>query len=381
MAAVDRFEFLLQEIIGFFSNIRDIFAIIGALYTARKAISLTVTVFDSINVHLLSKLSPKCDLSKKFGSWAVVTGGSEGIGLAFAKELAKRNMNIILISRNTVKLDKAAEEIEEEFGVKTCCVAVDFSVGRGTYDLIWEQIKDKEIGILVNNVGVMYDFPQLFLDVPEDKLWHIVNINVAAATMMTHMIMPQMVQRNKGAIVVVSSGACSQITPQMTVYAGTKSFLDYFARALKYEYKNHGIIIQSLRPFYVNTKMTSYSETLTSHGLLVPSAEVYARNAVATLGYSGRTTGYWPHTIQMWFSNMIPEFLWMWGASRLNSALRRQAMERKKDRSVKSSDSMDSFSDATHSFSDVTQSSLSDGAKSSLSDAVQPSLSDAAQSS
>ena len=78
-----------------------------------------------------------------------------------------------------------------------------------------------------------------------------------------------------------------------------QSFLDYFAQALRYEYKNHGIVIQSLRPFYVNTKMTRYSKTLTSNGFLVPSAEVYARHAVATLGYSGRTTGYWPHTIQV----------------------------------------------------------------------------------
>lgn len=60
-----------------------------------------------------------------------------------------------------------------------------------------------------------------------------------------------------------------------------------------------GIVIQSLRPFYVNTKMTRYSKTLTSHSFLVPSAEEYARQAVATLGHSGRTTGYWPHTLQV----------------------------------------------------------------------------------
>ncbi|KAL4225482.1 Inactive hydroxysteroid dehydrogenase-like protein 1 [Mactra antiquata] len=259
-------------------------------------------------------------------------------------------MNIVLISRNLDKLNKAAAVIEEDYNVQTSCIAVDFSVGRDTYDLIWSSIKDKEIGVLVNNVGVMYDHPQLFLDVPVDRLWQIVNINVAAATMMTHMILPQMIERGRGAVVVISSGACSQITPQMTVYAGTKSFLDYFARALQYEYKNHGIIIQSLRPFYVNTKMTRYSKTLTSHGFLVPSAEIYAKHAVATLGCSGRTTGYWPHTIQMWISNMIPEWLWMWGATRLNTALRRQALERlgRKDK-MKSSDSMNTIADSMKS--------------------------------
>ena len=76
-----------------------------------------------------------------------------------------------------------------------------------------------------------------------------------------------------------------------------QSFLDYFARALAYEYKDTGIVIQSLMPLYVNTKMTRYSNTLTSHNSLVPPAEVYAQQAVATLGYSDRTTGYLPHTI------------------------------------------------------------------------------------
>ena len=84
-----------------------------------------------------------------------------------------------------------------------------------------------------------------------------------------------------------------------------QSFLDYFARALNYEYKGKGITIQSLMPFYVNTKMTRYSKTLTSHSFLVPSASDYAHHAVATLGYSGRTSGYWPHTIQVTTSKML----------------------------------------------------------------------------
>ncbi|KAH3877530.1 inactive hydroxysteroid dehydrogenase-like protein 1 isoform X1 [Dreissena polymorpha] len=345
MAAIDRFEFLFQEVVKVFGDIRDVFAYVGAIYTSRKLLHILRRICGCLNVHFVSRLSDKCDLAQKFGEWAVITGASEGIGLAYARELAKRNLNIILISRRLEKLQAAATAIEEEFHVKTQCVAVDFSVGKDTYNVIWDKIKDKEIGVLVNNVGVMYDFPQLFLDVPEERLWQIVNINVAAATMMTHMILPQMVERGKGAIVIVSSGACTQITPMMTVYAGTKSFLDYFAQGLRYEYKNKGITIQSLRPFYVNTKMTRYSKTLTSHSFLVPSAENFASHAVATLGHSGRTTGYWPHTLQMWLFESIPEWLWMWGAYRLNQALQRQALERldlRKPR-VKSADSMDNF--------------------------------------
>lgn len=83
------------------------------------------------------------------------------------------------------------------------------------------------------------------------------------------------------------------------VWSLFQSFLDYFARALDFEYRSKGIIVQSLMPFYVATKMTRFSHTLSNPGLLIPSAERYAESAVATLGYTSRTSGYWPHTIQV----------------------------------------------------------------------------------
>ncbi|XP_062609753.1 inactive hydroxysteroid dehydrogenase-like protein 1 [Saccostrea cucullata] len=329
MAAIDSFDFLLREVSKLCSYYRDALAVLGALYASRQALKVVYCILKSGNDHVLTKLSSLVDLRRNFGKWAVVTGSSEGIGKAYARELAKRGVNVILISRGENRLFRTAKEIEKDFKVETCTIAVDFNTGKDAYPIIWDKIKDKEIGILVNNVGVMYDYPQYFLDVPEERLWQLINVNVAAATMMTHMIMPQMVERGKGAVVMVSSGACSQITPQMTVYAATKSFLDYFARALNYEYRKTGIIVQSLMPFYVATRMTRFSQTLSNPSLLIPSAEQYAQNAVATLGYTTRTSGYWPHTVQAWFANWIPEWLWMWGATGLNNALRRQAEQKK----------------------------------------------------
>ncbi|XP_064600650.1 inactive hydroxysteroid dehydrogenase-like protein 1 isoform X2 [Liolophura sinensis] len=331
-AAIDRFEFLVKEISCHLSSGRDTLAVVGALYVVKKTIDLTFYTVDFFTACIAKQLGVYRDLSRRFGPWAVVTGSSEGIGRAYAQELASKGLNIILISKGENRLSRAAEEIRERYRVETIAVTVDFNAGRDVYDRIRDAIKGKEIGILVNNVGVMYDYPQMFLDVPER---------------MTHMILPQMVKRRRGAIVIVSSGACSQITPQMTAYAATKSYLDYFARAIGYEYKDKGIVVQSLLPFYVATRMTQFSKTLSKSGLFIPSATVYAQHAVSTLGYSNRTTGYWPHTIQSWFSALIPERVWMWGASRLNTALRRQAHERLRRHSLRISGSYETSQDST----------------------------------
>ena len=76
-------------------------------------------------------------------------------------------------------------------------------------------------------------------------------------------------------------------------------------RALSYEYSGTGVAFQCLQPFYVATRMTSYSSTLSSPSLFIPSATTYARSALMTLGWSQRTTGYWPHTIQVYKHTLL----------------------------------------------------------------------------
>ena len=78
-----------------------------------------------------------------------------------------------------------------------------------------------------------------------------------------------------------------------------QTYLDYFSRSIEYEYKDKGIIVQSLLPSYVATKMTDFGHKMPRTSFLIPSACVYARHALSTLGVSNRTTGYWPHTLQV----------------------------------------------------------------------------------
>lgn len=151
-----------------------------------------------------------------------VAGGTSGIGKYYAKELASRKVNIILISRNEEKLEALATEIASTYNVETAIIVVDFNKGSEIYPALKEVLAEKEIGILVNNVGVFYAHPDYFTSLSSDKIWELINVNIGAANMMVHLVLPGMVQRRKGAIVNISSMSCCQPTPLMTAYSASK---------------------------------------------------------------------------------------------------------------------------------------------------------------
>jgi 17beta-estradiol 17-dehydrogenase / very-long-chain 3-oxoacyl-CoA reductase len=338
---VDSFKFLLEQLerdtISYFNDTRDILAVVGAIFAVKQTYRIVSNLTEAIRVHLFGQI--RVNWPEKYGPWAVITGSSEGIGRAYAYELALRGLNIVLISRNERKLSKAKAEIERDCQVKVEYIVADFASEnqQELYRNISESLANKEIGLLVNNVGVMYDYPDVLLNITSQKLWQLIYVNIGAATMMSYMLLPQMVERQKGGIIVISSGSSTQITPQMTVYSATKRYLDYFIHGLAYEYRHCGVTFQCLIPFYVATSMTGYSDSLSKSGIVIPNAAVYARSAVTTLGKSVCTTGYFPHTLQLWIAKIVPLWLWMWGSEKLNNSLRKEALDRLSKRPPKSS--------------------------------------------
>ncbi|XP_072492281.1 inactive hydroxysteroid dehydrogenase-like protein 1 [Notamacropus eugenii] len=326
MAAVDSFYLLYREIARSCNCYMEALALVGAWYTARKSITLICDFYSLIRLHFIPRLVSRADLIKQYGRWAVVSGATDGIGKAYAEELASRGLNIVLICQNEDKLLKLSKTLAETYKVETEIIVADFSNGRGIYLLIREALQDRDIGILVNNVGVFYPYPQYFTQVSEDKLWDIIDVNIAAASLMVHIVLPGMVARRKGAIVNISSGSCCKPTPQMTAYSASKAYLDHFSRALQYEYASKGIFVQSLIPFSVATNSKACSSFLHGCSWLVPTPKVYAHHAIATLGISKRTTGYWFHSIQFLFAQYMPEWLWAWGANIINNSLRHEAL-------------------------------------------------------
>ncbi|XP_011862347.1 PREDICTED: inactive hydroxysteroid dehydrogenase-like protein 1 [Vollenhovia emeryi] len=270
------------------------------------------------------------NLRTKFGEWAVVTGSTDGIGKAYAKELAARNMNLILISRNLEKLERTKDEmllINPKIEVKI--IAADFAEGENAFTKIQPLLQDISVGILVNNVGKQYEYPMYVGEVPEKELWDIINVNVGATTLMTRLVIGQMQKRKQGAIVNVSSGSEFQPLPLMTVYAATKAYVKSFSEALRVEYSRFGITIQHLSPLFVNTKMNAFSSRLQVSSIFVPDATTYARNAIVTLGKMDSSTGYWAHSIQKFFTLIAPVWIRTKIGKTINESFRQEYFKQK----------------------------------------------------
>ncbi|XP_054873234.1 hydroxysteroid (20-beta) dehydrogenase 2 isoform X2 [Amphiprion ocellaris] len=234
---------------------------------------------------------------RTYGQWAVVTGATSGIGKAYASELAQRGLNVILVSRSEDKLRMVAKEIENEYGRKTRTIQVDFTEGHSIYPAIAKELEGLEIGILVNNVGMIYtDSFACFLETPdaEQKITQVINCNVLSVPQMTRLVLPDMIERGTGLIINISSAVGVRPQPLLALYSATKIFVKYFSQCLHAEYKSKGISVQCVVPVLVSTNMTHNMEV----NRFVKSAPEFAREALNTVGHSSYTSGCLSHALQ-----------------------------------------------------------------------------------
>ncbi|KAM9377352.1 very-long-chain 3-oxoacyl-CoA reductase-A [Pholidichthys leucotaenia] len=272
-------------------------------------------------------------LYPKLGKWAVVTGATDGIGKSYAEELARRGFAIMLISRSKEKLDDVAKSIEAQFKVETKVIAVDFGK-TDIYEKIEEGLAGLEIGVLVNNVGVSYFYPEYYLHIPdlENFITNMINVNMTSLCQMTRLVLPRMVARSKGVILNISSASGMYPVPLLTVYSATKAFVDFFSRGLQEEYRRQGIIIQSVLPFYVATKMTRIRKPT----LDKPTPERYVAAELTTVGLQSQTNGYFPHAVMGWVTTrLVPSSIVIFLGAQLNRVQRTGYLHRRRLREQK----------------------------------------------
>ncbi|KAI5384602.1 very-long-chain 3-oxoacyl-CoA reductase-like protein At1g24470 [Lathyrus oleraceus] len=280
--------------------------LLGLTLTLNYLTKLTTWIFKTC-------LRSEKNLLKTYGSWALITGATDGIGKALSHQLAQRGLNLILVSRNSKKLETVRNEIKTKHShVQVKTVAIDFS---GEFSAGLEEIealaRDLGLGVVINNVGITYPKAMFFHEVEEETWMKIVRVNIESTTRITKAVLGGMMERRKGTIVNIGSGAAVVVPshPLFTIYAATKAYVDQFSRSLHMEYKQYGIHVQCQVPLYVATNMVSRVASIGRDSLFIPTPEGYARAAIRKIGYEPRCTPYWAHTIQWAFARLIPDKL------------------------------------------------------------------------
>uniref|UniRef100_A0A182SRE4 Steroid dehydrogenase n=1 Tax=Anopheles maculatus TaxID=74869 RepID=A0A182SRE4_9DIPT len=264
-------------------------------------------------------------LSKRYGKWAVITGASDGIGKGYAHYLARQGMAVVLVARNEAKLTKVAAEIKTKHGVETKIVVADFSKGSEIYPQLEKALVPLDIGILVNNVGVSHDTPKYVDEVSQSVTWDLINVNVAAATLLCQMLAPGMKQRKRGLIVNVSSIASVSPSPCLSIYAASKAYMTSFSVALRQELSPFGVEVQTVRPSFVHTNMTDFlvkdmKDTRMKKYLV--NVESFIAYAGCTLGKVDMTSGHWSHGLQTAGLYMVPEVVRVFILGLINKKIR-----------------------------------------------------------
>ncbi|XP_060787896.1 17-beta-hydroxysteroid dehydrogenase type 3 isoform X2 [Neoarius graeffei] len=229
------------------------------------------------------------------GKWAVITGGSEGIGRAYADEFARCGLNVVIISRSKEKLDRAATDIEVKTNRNVMVIVADFTKD-DIYGGIKESIQGLDIAILVNNVGILPSkIPNRLLETIhlEEKIHEVINCNVKAMVKMCHIVLPGMVERRRGIILNISSGVSKIPFPMYTLYSASKVFVQQFSQGLQAEYKSSGILIQSVSPFGISTAMTDYQKP----SMITFTPEEFVRSSLMYLNAGEQTYGSVNHAI------------------------------------------------------------------------------------
>jgi short-subunit dehydrogenase len=177
---------------------------------------------------------------QKYGPWAVVVGGSEGIGSAFANELAHRGISPVLVARTQATLDEAAEQIRSANpGVEVRTVAVDLSVPEGAEQVI-AATEGLEVGTLVYNVGSEPKYGD-FIDHDWDMLAGRLQRNFVSKARLVHHFARLMAPRARGALVLMGSVAGFGGSPGFALYASSKAFSHTLGEGLWFELAKRGI--------------------------------------------------------------------------------------------------------------------------------------------
>lgn len=240
------------------------------------------------------------------GTTALITGASSGLGEHFARQLAARGADLVLVARRRERLLALADDLTAKHGVSVDVIALDLAAPGAVPSLV-QTLADRghSIGTLINNAG--FATRARFQNDDADRVHEQVQLNVAALVDLTRALYPTLLAHGRGALVSIASTAAYQPTPAMAVYGATKAFVLSFTEALWYEARESGLRVLALSPGATRTEFFDVAGENARVGSFREPADVVA-HALSTLdrrnpppsivdGVSNRVTAVLPRLI------------------------------------------------------------------------------------
>ena len=219
---------------------------------------------------------------------ALVTGASAGIGAELARELARHGHDLILTARSLAPMEALAAELRE-IGATATVIPIDLSTPGAAATLAHDiASRGLIIDVLVNNAGLgaLGRFDRL----DPARMHEIVQVNIVALTELTRLLLPGMIARRRGRIMLVASVAAFQPGPQMAVYFASKAYVLSLGEALAHELRGTGVRVTVLCPGATATNFFNVAgadHTIIAHRL----RRMMPAEGVARLGYRALAAG------------------------------------------------------------------------------------------
>jgi len=225
--------------------------------------------------------------SKWTGKWALVTGASSGIGAAFAKELARSGVKVILVARRLERLEALGAELTSQFGIETACIASDLSTTGASTALMAElESRGLEVELLINNAGL--GPAGTFVDETLESATTSIQVNITALTELTHLNLQKMKTRRSGAIVLVGSVNAFMSVPLFAVYSATKAYVRSFGEAIAEECRQHDVSVTVVHPGGTRTEFMDVAKMTVPKSM---QTGLMTAEAVAQIGLRGAHRG------------------------------------------------------------------------------------------
>jgi hypothetical protein len=224
--------------------------------------------------------APRQDFAGRYGRWAVVAGGSEGLGAAFAAALAARGVHLVLLADGAEALKARAAMLAGDYGVEVRTLTCD--LGNPTFvPSLAKTVSDIEVGLGVYNAA--HSFVGSFFEHPVEEALRVLDVNCAGPIRFAHALVPPMLARGRGGLVLMSSLAGLQGTPRLSAYAASKAFNIVLGQSLWAELAPCGVDVLVSCPGAIRTPAYQRASQREAPGTL--DAKLVAEQTLGALGH------------------------------------------------------------------------------------------------